>query len=78
MRERATETMATQLRRIAGIERAGFERQTGFGLDALFGAKLAALVAEGLLTDDGRSVRLTRRGLCVADGVIEELLAAGG
>ncbi len=75
-RERATETMATQLRRIEGIHRSGFERQTGYGLDVLVGPAVAGLTAEGLLVDDGRSVRLTRRGLCVADGVVEALLAA--
>jgi len=40
------------------------------------GTRLATLVAGGLLTDDGRTVRLTRRGLCVADAVIEELMKA--
>lgn len=75
-RDRAAETMATQLRRIEGIDRFAFEQQTGFALDALAGSKVMALVAAGLLADDTRSVHLTRRGLCVADGVIAELLAA--
>ena len=77
-RERALETVATQLRRAAGIDRPGFERQTGFALDALVGRVVAGLAAEGLLADDGATVRLTRRGLCVADGVVSELLTAGG
>ncbi len=77
-RERALETVATQLRRMAGIDRAGFERQTGFPLDALVGPTVAGLAAEGLLADDNASIRLTRRGLCVADGVVSALLTAGG
>ena len=76
-RDRALETMATQLRRLGGIGRESFARQTGYLLDELVGGQVAAYSAEGLLADDGRAVRLTRRGLCVADGVIEALMAAG-
>ena len=75
-RERAFETVATQLRRADGIARPRFREQTGFGLHALLGEGLRGLVAEGLLSDDGVSVKLTRRGLCVADGVIEHLMKA--
>jgi oxygen-independent coproporphyrinogen III oxidase len=75
-RDRAFETVGTQLRRIDGIGRERFREQTGYGLDGLLGGRLAGLVAEGLLSDDGVSVRLTRRGKCVADGVIEELMKA--
>ncbi|MBA4062702.1 MAG: coproporphyrinogen III oxidase [Isosphaera sp.] len=77
-RDRAFETVGTQLRRTEGIARGRFHEQTGFGLDDLAGDRLAGLVREGLLADDGGSVRLTRRGLCVADGVIEELMKANG
>jgi oxygen-independent coproporphyrinogen-3 oxidase len=75
-RDRAFETIGTQLRRRDGIGRARFAEQTGLDLDDLVGTRLATLVAGGLLTDDGRTVRLTRRGLCVADAVIEELMKA--
>jgi oxygen-independent coproporphyrinogen-3 oxidase len=75
-RDRAFETVATQLRRADGIDRVRFREQTGFRLDDLLGGRLAGLVAEGLLRDDGASVRLTRRGQCVADGVIAELMTA--
>ena len=77
-RDRAFETVGTQLRRAAGIDRTRFREQTGFDLDELLGHHLTGLVANGLLYDDGTSVRLTRRGLCVADGVIEELMKANG
>jgi oxygen-independent coproporphyrinogen III oxidase len=72
--ERARETMAVQLRRADGIDRAAFRAQTGFDLDAVAGPPLARHVELGLLDDDERRVRLTRRGKYVADAVIERLL----
>ena len=72
--ERARETMAVQLRRAEGIDRAAFRVQTGFDLEAAASPALASLVEQGLLEDDGSHVRLTRRGKYVADGVIERLL----
>jgi oxygen-independent coproporphyrinogen-3 oxidase len=72
--DRARETMALQLRRVEGIERASFAQQTGFALDALAGDAIARQVERELLADDGGSVRLTRSGRYVADSVIEELL----
>jgi oxygen-independent coproporphyrinogen-3 oxidase len=72
--ERARETMAVQLRRADGIDRAAFRAQTGFDLDAVAGPALAQHVEMGLLDDDGRRVCLTRRGKYVADAVIERLL----
>ena len=75
-RDRAFETVGTQLRRADGIDRGRFREQTGFDLDELLGDRLRGLVGAGLLADDGAGVRLTRRGKCVADGVIEELMKA--
>jgi oxygen-independent coproporphyrinogen-3 oxidase len=72
--ERARETMAVQLRRAEGIDRAAFLQQTGFPLDALAGPAIERHVAHGRLADDGRGVRLTRRGKYVADAVIASLL----
>lgn len=77
-RDRAFETVGTQLRRMAGIDREQFHEQTGFHLDDLLGDHLSRLVELGLLAGDGPSVRLTRRGLFVADGVIEELMKSMG
>ncbi|MDB5313434.1 MAG: hemN 1 [Gemmataceae bacterium] len=77
-RDRAFETIGTQLRRAAGIARPRFREQTGFELDDLVGDRVAPLVREGILADDGAGVRLTRRGKCVADGVIEELMKSLG
>jgi oxygen-independent coproporphyrinogen-3 oxidase len=75
-RNRAFETLAIQLRRLQGIDRVAFHEQTGFALDDLLGTRLAALVSADLLVDTQQAVRLTRRGLVVADAVIEELMKA--
>jgi oxygen-independent coproporphyrinogen-3 oxidase len=72
--ERAKETIAVQLRRAEGIDRAAFCRQTGLELDTLAGPAISKLVDLELLNDDGLRVCLTRRGKCVADAVIGELL----
>jgi oxygen-independent coproporphyrinogen-3 oxidase len=72
--ERARETAGLQLRRAEGLVREPFARQTGFGLDALAGPAIRRHVALGLLADDGETVRLTRRGKCVADALVCELL----
>ena len=73
-RERALETLAVQLRRADGVNRADFRVQTGFELDKLVGPSIAHFASEQLLHDDGRRVTLTRRGKCVADAIIEKLM----
>ncbi len=72
--ERARETIGLHLRRVEGILREPFRRQTGFDLDALVGPCLRRHAELGLLTDDGSSVHLTRAGRCVADAIVCELL----
>jgi oxygen-independent coproporphyrinogen-3 oxidase len=73
--ERAWETITLNLRRIEGIDREQFRGQTGFEVDDLAGAAIGRHVEHGLLEDDGRRVYLTRRGRCLADGVVSGLLA---
>jgi oxygen-independent coproporphyrinogen-3 oxidase len=73
-RERAQETIGLQLRRRQGIVREEFAAQTGISLDDLAGEALIRLAQLGLIRDDGRCVTLTRRGLCLADSVIAELV----
>lgn len=74
MRERAVETILIQLRRGRGIERDSFRSQTGFDLDNLAGPKLRELSDLDLLHDNGETVRLTRRGKCLADAVVAAIL----
>src|SRR5262245_9534707 len=77
-RDRAFETLATQLRRSDGIDRVGFRAQTGFELDELASAGIANLVKNGIVSDSGVSIYLTRRGKCVADAAVAELLKCNG
>ncbi len=72
--ERARETVAVQLRRSAGIDRPRFLEQTGYELDSLIAERGAWYTAEGLFADDGTRLTLTRRGRCVADGLVVKLV----
>jgi oxygen-independent coproporphyrinogen-3 oxidase len=74
--ERACETLAVQLRRRQGVDRLAFYEQTGVTVDELAGAAIRQLQEEGLLEEAGAALRLTRRGLFVADAVIAQLWAA--
>ncbi len=72
--ERARETLALGLRRAEGVTRETFRLQTGFDLDELAGEAIPRHVALGMMEDDGRAIRLTRRGKPLADAVIEGFL----
>lgn len=72
--ERARETLALNLRRVSGVDREQFRRQTGFDLDALAGPAIRRHRELGLLDEDALGIRLTRSGRCVADSVICALL----
>jgi len=77
--ERLTETQAraefvfTGLRRVAGVDTDAFALRFGDDVDAAF-PQLADLVAAGLVERAGRRVRLTARGLALADDVSARLL----
>lgn len=73
-RARAVETIAVQLRRADGIERASFLDQTGFALDDLVGPKLHEFAEQELLRDDGVAIALTRKGKCLADAIVARLM----
>ncbi|HMF17868.1 MAG TPA: radical SAM family heme chaperone HemW [Gemmataceae bacterium] len=72
--ERARETMLLNLRRADGIDRPAFRNQTAFEVDELAGPALTNQIDLGLLEDDGKRIRLTRSGKCVADAVIAQLV----
>ena len=72
--EAARETAAVQLRRAGGVDRERYHHQTRFDFDTLTAGRVARYAAEGLLADDGVSVRLTRSGLCVADTLVARLV----
>jgi oxygen-independent coproporphyrinogen-3 oxidase len=69
------ETMMLGLRLLReGVIDAEFERRHGLSLDAAFGATIERLQAQGLLDRDDRGVRLTHRGLLLANDVCAEFL----
>jgi oxygen-independent coproporphyrinogen-3 oxidase len=70
----ARERIVVGLRRRDGVDRAAFRAASGFDLDALAGPAIARWVAQGLATDDGRRVRLTRAGLLVSDALWADVL----
>jgi len=70
----ARERLVVGLRRRAGIERTPFRAASGLDLDALAGPLIARWVAQGLATDDGATLRLTRAGLLVSDSLWADVL----
>ena len=75
--EAARERIVVGLRRRDGLVRGEFAAASGFSLDALAGGAILSWVEQGLASDDGQRVRLTRRGLLVSDGLWAEVLAKG-
>lgn len=58
-----------------GVDAAAFATRYGVSLEEAFGAEIADLVAIGMLERDERGVRLTPRGLMLANDVAERFLA---
>lgn len=70
----ARERLVVGLRRRAGVTRAAFRTASGCDLDALAEPAIQRWIAQGLATDDGRTIRLTRAGLLVSDALWAEVL----
>jgi oxygen-independent coproporphyrinogen-3 oxidase len=69
------ETMMLGLRLLReGVAYAEFERRHGCGLDSVFGEVVDRFVKQGLLDQDDRGVRLSRRGLMLANDVCAAFL----
>lgn len=73
--ERAHETAALMIRRVAlGINRLDFYQRTGLDLDEMAGAAIQKHFSGGLISDDGATIRLTRRGVLLGDLVAADLV----
>lgn len=70
----AGETAMLNLRMAGGIERNEFLRQTGFDPFALYADQIARIVDAGLIEATADHIRLTRKGLILANEVIAEFL----
>ncbi|HUU44082.1 MAG TPA: radical SAM family heme chaperone HemW [Planctomycetota bacterium] len=70
----ARETAVMNLRRTRGIDLAEFDARTGFDALTLFAGTLETLAQQGLVEIGDDAVRLTRRGITLADTVLSELV----
>ena len=57
-----------------GVSRAAFVARHGLSLEDAFRGTVDRLVDLGMLTDDDTAIRLTRRGLLLANDVCAEFL----
>lgn len=72
--DKARETLVMWLRMTDGVDLARFGRLTGFSVDELCGAAVAAMVEEGLLQRFENRLALTRKALFISNAVFSELL----
>jgi oxygen-independent coproporphyrinogen-3 oxidase len=72
--DRAREMLVLGLRRTAGVSPQEFHRRTGFTITQLCGQQLGGLVEHGLVESTPGVLRLTRRGLMVADSIWSVIL----
>ncbi|MEO1498171.1 MAG: radical SAM family heme chaperone HemW [Planctomycetota bacterium] len=71
---RARERLVFALRRLEGVDIEAFAAATGYRIDELAGDAIRAAVQHGLLMQNKKTLRLTRRGLLVSDALWPELL----
>lgn len=69
-----SETVLMGLRLRRGVDRQGFRARFGRNLDDVYGPQIARLTREGLLEGEGGRVRLTARGLPVANVAFVEFV----
>ena len=62
------------LRLIEGVSKTEFEKNFGRHMDEIYGEKIIKLVKLGLLTDEGANLRLTAKGLDLANQVMSEFV----
>jgi oxygen-independent coproporphyrinogen-3 oxidase len=73
-KQRASEILIMALRMTSGISKKEFTQRSGFDLNELFEKQLNNLMQAGLINFDDRRVRLTRKGLSLADSVMTEFV----
>jgi oxygen-independent coproporphyrinogen-3 oxidase len=71
---KARETLIMGLRRLDGVSRRAFLRETGFDYRNLRGNEIASLCRMGLLEERDGFLRLTDKSLFVSDSVFRELV----
>ena len=73
-RHAAAERLAIGLRQNDGVDKAQFLEATSFSIDDLLGPFRTTMLENGLATDDGAVLRLTRGGMMMCDRVSVEIL----
>ena len=68
------EFMFLGLRLTEGVSFARFEERFGEEMKNIYGSQIEKLVKDGLLTEDGKGIRLTERGTDISNVVFEEFL----
>ena len=68
------EFMFLGLRLTEGVSFARFEERFGEEMKNIYGSQIKKLVKDGLLTEDGKGIRLTERGTDISNVVFEEFL----
>jgi oxygen-independent coproporphyrinogen-3 oxidase len=74
--ERLEEALFTELRLAAGIDVNRIRRRYGVDVWARFGSELQLFQEEGLLVYDGARVRLTRRGMLLANEIMTVFISS--
>ncbi len=72
--KRASEILIMALRMTSGISKNEFLRKSGCDLTELFGTQLNILTQAGLINFDDERIKLTRKGLSLADSVMMEFV----
>ncbi|MEE6716036.1 radical SAM family heme chaperone HemW [Schleiferilactobacillus harbinensis] len=72
--EQMEEQMFLGLRLNAGVDRQRFAQRFKMTIEDVYGQTVPELVAQGLVTDDGRHVALTKRGRFIGNDVFEKFL----
>lgn len=72
--ELARERLIFGLRRLEGVSWTDFKNETGYEIEELAREPIQRFIEQGLLFDDGRTVRLSRDGLLISDALWPELL----
>ncbi len=73
-KQRASEILIMALRMTSGISKKEFIERSGFDLNELFRKQLYDLTRAGLINFDDERVKLTKKGLSLADSVMMEFV----
>jgi len=72
--KRARETAVMNLRMTRGIDRKSFQKATGFDIEKLFMQGMEKHADTGLLLYDGKTMKLTAEGFCVANEILSDFV----